>query len=343
MKDVHAPIDRDVSIQRGEETTLERNKRRILLAILIIGVVVGSAIYYIRSEEIRRLEAEDPCAGYPLGHPLHPGFVAPPEIGIPAEGYQAVTHSSEFRETVLGDSWSFLGWSCDFWNNPKNTVTGIVYYNFQVGARNATVEWLSTIYYLPTGIVTVLPPQSGVVGTSSSSCLVELPDNSTISYFADPNSVGYFATYPNGKKLFFPLGSCPQPAQPELYGLALAVENNPKFVAAENNALYLLDSGVGLGMKEWGNFNGTSRSFTVLIFNHYSNRVIFPCEGNFMALYDLGQLQVLIPLNSTGGYDLENMIIQSIPTEQLNAWFCPAMVSTTTGVNSTTVMALIGD
>jgi len=56
-----------------------------------------------------------------------------------------------------------------------------------------------------------------------------------------------------------------------------------------------------------------------------------------MTLEDLGQLQELIPPNSTGGYDLENITIQSIPTEQLNSWYCPAMVTTTTRLNSTTV------
>jgi hypothetical protein len=85
---------------------------------------------------------------------------------------------------------------------------------------------------------------------------------------------------------------------------------------------------------EGGDFNGSCRSFTVLVFNHYSGRVIFPCDGSFMVSEDLGQLQVLIPPNSTGGYDLENVTIQSIPTEQLNTWHCPAMASRTTRLNS---------
>jgi hypothetical protein len=172
--------------------------------------------------------------------------------------------------------------------------------------------------------------KNGAVTGSSSSCLEQVPSNSTIDYIANSTFAGTNVTFTNGTQSLFPLESCPQPAQPTLYKIASSIERNPIFIAKENGSRFEVDPINSLGMHESGIFNGTYHDYAVVIFNNYSNQTIYPCNLDFISKLDIEQIQVLVQTLPNGSYDLSNLRFSILSESELNIWHCPLSTGTQT-------------
>lgn len=166
--------------------------------------------------------------------------------------------------------------------------------------------------------------QLAITTTSISTCLQEVPANSTlIGGTANGTFVGTNVTLTNETQRLYPMESCPQPATPTLYNAALTIERNTSFIALENGSRYELDPVDSLGMHETGSFNGTYHDYSVVIFNDYSNQTYHPCSGNFISYVDLGQIQVGLDTLPNGSLDLLHPMFFVVHKDALNTWNCP--------------------
>ena len=185
---------------------------------------------------------------------------------------------------------------------------------------------------------TILTMQQSVQGV----CLREVPQSATIapSYNSTtegyPGS-GYTVTYSNGTRQFFPRASCPVPVDPAHYRVDSIVEANPEFISAEHGFVYEAYPFDDLGPDSY-NFTGgtytctvsgpngttarTCTEYTTLTFDLYSGQKIFGCGGSNWIYERLGEIQVQIPLNATGGLELSQMALQRIPASILNIILC---------------------
>jgi len=166
--------------------------------------------------------------------------------------------------------------------------------------------------------------------SAPSSCIVEVPNDTTIESFSNSTVSGYQVVYSNGTIQTFQLYSCPLPAKPNIYEIASVIQQNQQFIAVENGSSYFVDPTGFIGIDR-ANQNGTWISYSILDFFLYSSQKIFPCGGSVFWTYnELGAIQVLIPTNSTGGYNLSDV---RITKGSLNIFTCLTQI--TTSSNST--------
>jgi len=169
------------------------------------------------------------------------------------------------------------------------------------------------VFYTPISNVLQLP------GTgATTSCLVEVSSDAILTGSANQTAVGVTVGYSNGTKKFFPEGSCPQPAQPSTYSLAMAVEKDPRFTQMEKGRQYVLESARVDG-KEY--FNNTMHD--LVIFGWFNNTSYYPCSHTFVARWQLGQIQAFIPVMQDGSLNMKGLMLDLLTESQLNTWSCP--------------------
>jgi hypothetical protein len=182
--------------------------------------------------------------------------------------------------------------------------------------------------------------------SASGACLKEVPQRAVISRYYNSTSQGYSVTYSNGTKDFFPLDSCPVPVGPNNYQADSIIEANPKFIAVENGSVYQASPFGYLGPSEY-NFtsgtytctvpgpNGTSTrectEYATLAFDLYSNQKVYGCGGSNWMYERLGEIQVRIPINATGGLEFSQMTIHTVPESDLNIILCTTTTTYTSG------------
>ena len=159
--------------------------------------------------------------------------------------------------------------------------------------------------------------------SSPASCLKQVPGSASITSFANATFAGYEVTFANGTRSFFSLDSCPVPVNPDLYSVASTIESNPGFIAAEGGGSYELSP---LGPAGMSNLSG---SYSIYMFYLYSDQRVYPCGGTFWTYTQLGEIQVMIPINSTtGSLELSRMQLQTIPGSELNVFLCTTTATT---------------
>ena len=131
-------------------------------------------------------------------------------------------------------------------------------------------------------------------------------------------AVGVTVDYSNGTKQFFPEGSCPQPAQPSTFSIAIGVEKDPRFIQLVQGRPYVLEDARVDG-KEY--FDNTMHD--VVIFGWFGD-TYYPCSHGFIARWQLGQIQAHIPVMQDGSLNMKGLILDSLTESGLNSWSCPA-------------------
>jgi hypothetical protein len=171
---------------------------------------------------------------------------------------------------------------------------------------------------LAVGVTTYLVTTPAVTKTQSLSgiCLKEVPVSAVIGNYYNSTSQGYTATYSNGTKQYFPLGSCPVPVPPENYRVDSIIEANPKFIAAEKGSVYEATNLYYYGACNcaWGGSSSNSTGqYAVFNWVSYSSQRVYPCgPSSFWTFEELGLILITIPVNSTGGLQFSNAVFQSL-------------------------------
>jgi hypothetical protein len=128
--------------------------------------------------------------------------------------------------------------------------------------------------------------------------------------------VGYVVTSQNGTKDAYPLDSCPVPVTPAVYAVAVRIESDPRFVAAENGSQFAYDP-TDQVVK-----SNASGSFQTFSFALYSDQKFYSCGvGSEWTYYQLGEIVVTVPqpVNPSGALQLQ---IHAIPKAELNMPSC---------------------
>jgi hypothetical protein len=160
----------------------------------------------------------------------------------------------------------------------------------------------------------------------SNMCLQEV--KGTIDDFQNSTFIGYEVTY--GTTSYYPLGGCPSPVDPTQYALASVIEANASFTAAEKNYTYVVDPIASMRSVSVST-SGSVQSFVVFQFDLYSNQRITPCgSGSFWTLRMLGNIQVYVPINPDGTYNLSDIGINSqFSTSGVQMFSCTTQITTT--------------
>jgi hypothetical protein len=154
--------------------------------------------------------------------------------------------------------------------------------------------------------IEIVPPSQ-----NEAPCLL-LEQNATILDFSNSTFIGYQVTLPNGTVSYFPLGGCPSPVSPQLYSVASVIEQNATFIAAENGYTYAVDPIGSLNGYSSISSNGTTTTFVDVQFDLYTNQKINPCGGSFWTYLEEGVIQVNIPINTDGSYNLSNFTLDQM-------------------------------
>ncbi len=139
-------------------------------------------------------------------------------------------------------------------------------------------------------------------------CLKEVPQSAIVNPAQNSTFQGYSVTYSNGTEDFFSLNSCPIPVTPDKYQVFYLIEANPNFIAAENGSAYAANPFDSFG-PSMGNSTG---QYAVLLFALYGNEKTNPCGEDVWVYKELGAIQAIIPINSTGGLQLSGAEIQTV-------------------------------
>jgi hypothetical protein len=202
-------------------------------------------------------------------------------------------------------------------------------------AMRVTVEAAIVILALVVSMVAELPAnvanaQSPVSTTSTNEpyaqCLQEVPYDVRIGSYGNFQAAGYSATFPNGTKVLYPDTSCLRPVYPNLYGVVLAIGDNPSFIALENGSLYSFST-IGspnpfllqnLTTETTSCRNGSTKvpggqvecfAGESLDFFLYNGTILNGCGSPYAAF--TGWIQVQVPVNSTTGeLDTTNIVAQ---------------------------------
>jgi hypothetical protein len=157
-------------------------------------------------------------------------------------------------------------------------------------------------------------------------CVQEVPYDVKIGSYGNFQAAGYSATFPNGTKILYPDTSCVRPVYPNLYGVVLAIGDNPSFIALENGSLYSFST-IGspnpfllqnLTTETTSCRSGSTKvpggqvecfAGEPLYFFLYNGTILNGCGSPYPDFS--GSIQVQVPVNSTTGeLDTTNIIAQ---------------------------------
>lgn len=153
-----------------------------------------------------------------------------------------------------------------------------------------------------------------------------------------------------------PITSCQRFVHPSEYAMVMTIAQNPAFVTAEDGSLYAY---VGTGGFGYSEVNGTVTCSSVLPDPSGRGYVTQGCFVTTDALFDLfsptetvsgcgitepknlGEIDVAIPVNATGGLNLSNLSVSKVPSDELNIFTCTVQSTfspTVSLTNSTTTI-----
>jgi hypothetical protein len=161
-------------------------------------------------------------------------------------------------------------------------------------------------------------PGGSTARSTTGVCLIEVPNLN--DYYSNGTSQGYAVTYPDGTTENFPLNSCPVPVLSDAYGVDSIVETDHRFIAAENSSAYMAGNSCTCSLgNDWNNSTG---AYVTLYFVSYGSQRIYLCGGNSSWIYDqLGSIQVIVPVESTGGLQYSHMEVQAGPGDNSTAFY----------------------
>jgi hypothetical protein len=154
-----------------------------------------------------------------------------------------------------------------------------------------------------------------------------VPDSANIQFFDNSTFAGDTVSYSNGTTGFFAAGVCPQPVSTALYDAVISVEQDQKFVSAENGSTYTINSIESLA----GPLTAPNGSeYEALVFDNLNTSdTIFPCNLSGMYKNPLGQIEVLAPILANGSLDWASKAIFSYSGKELQ-FNCPSETGVTT-------------
>jgi hypothetical protein len=159
-------------------------------------------------------------------------------------------------------------------------------------------------------------------------CLQEVPYDVKIGLPPNASVSDYAATFPNGTEVIYPYTSCVRPVYPNLYGVVLAIGDNPRFIALENGSLYsfstigsanpflLQNLTTGNSSCKYGSTvvpGGAVECYAgeILSFFLYNGRILNGCGSPYPDFS--GWIQVQVPVNSTTGQlDTANIVAEQL-------------------------------
>ena len=169
------------------------------------------------------------------------------------------------------------------------------------------------------------------VATPVGNCTQLVPPSAQISFFANSTQSGDVVSYTNGTANFYAAGACPQPVYQNVYNAVATVNQDPRFVKAENGSQFTVDPINSLS-SPLELLNGSVDE--ELIFNHLNlSDPIFPCNMNLVYSNPIAQIYVFIPVTSNGTYVYGNESIAAYPGYQLQ-FNCPTETGVTTFLKS---------
>ena len=135
------------------------------------------------------------------------------------------------------------------------------------------------------------------------------------NFFDNTTAAGFYVSYTNGTNTFYSAGVCPQPVHRALYNAVSSVENDSKFVAAENGSQFTIDPINSLGPPLTAP-NGSV--YEALFFDRLNvSDTIYPCNLAGAFKQPLAEIEVLLPVTSNGSYIMENKTVLSFAQNQL--------------------------
>jgi hypothetical protein len=178
-------------------------------------------------------------------------------------------------------------------------------------------------------------------GLNYSICLIQVPTNVSIE------ENGAWAIFPNGTEEILSFFTCQRFVHPDEYQAVMTVADNPAFIAAEGGFLYTYYGGIlpPYGGFQYSSVNGTETCSSTIVnpaggyytqgcfvstgilFDLWSSTETVPgCDGSTLSK-QLGEIQVLIPLNATGDPNLSNITVETIPSGFLNLVLCTTQIT----------------
>jgi hypothetical protein len=155
----------------------------------------------------------------------------------------------------------------------------------------------------------------------SSGCTQLVPDSAQINFVDNTTSAGVDVSYVNGTSSYYSVGQCPQPVHQKLYIALATIQQDPKFVSAENGSQFTIDSVNSLGPPLTAP-NGSV--YEAVYFDRLNvSDTIYPCNLAGAFKMPLAQIEVLIPVMPNGTYVTENKTVFSFSGSQLH-FRCPA-------------------
>jgi hypothetical protein len=172
---------------------------------------------------------------------------------------------------------------------------------------------------------------SSVSNNHSLPCMQIVPYTANVTATGNTTYFGYDVSYPNGTNSYYSLGACPSPVHQILYDVVYNVTQDPRFIAAEGGANYVVDPVNSLTGPQ-GNGNGSL--YALLIFNDMNlSSTIYPCNLNFAYKSTITEIRVLIPMTLNGTLTYQNETVMKYPGSALN-YNCPPETGLTTFAKS---------
>jgi hypothetical protein len=156
---------------------------------------------------------------------------------------------------------------------------------------------------------------------ASYACIQIVPDSAQINFVDNTTVAGILVSYTNGTSSFFAVGACPQPVHQALFNAVNTIQEDPKFVSAENGSQFTIDPVNSLGPPLTAP-NGSV--YEALFFDRLNqSNTIYPCNLAGVFKQPLGQIEVLLPVTSNGTYAMNNKTVLSYSGNQLH-FNCPS-------------------
>ena len=158
------------------------------------------------------------------------------------------------------------------------------------------------------------------IPATSSNCTQVVPDSASINFFDNSTVAGFYVSYINGTNSFYSLGGCPQPVHQKLNNAVSTIEQDAKFVTAENGSRFTIDPVNSLGPPLTAP-NGSV--YEAVFFDNLNlSDTIYPCNLASAFKKPIGQIEVLLPVLPNGTYVMENKTVLSYSGSQLH-FNCP--------------------
>jgi hypothetical protein len=159
--------------------------------------------------------------------------------------------------------------------------------------------------------------------STSSSCILSVPENATVTQTFNSTNVGSVVIFQNGTSRYFDAASCPQPLQAQLYAIVYPIVTDPSFTAIENGTTYHY-VGMASGSRTFA--NGTTVNEPQYHFVSYGSPLdpnVTNCSGGVVPISSYGtystvdELVAFLPYyaNGTANYSAMTLLLQLQPSQ----------------------------